>query len=168
MTYLHPRSTTMSRFVLLAAALSLAAPVPAALAQAPTGIGIARAGSQPSARGSAEYFIGAVRIDPLFPAATPSRMSGGSVTFEPGARSAWHTHPAGQVLVVTAGLGWIQQEGSPVQEMRPGDVIRIPPGLRHWHGATATTGVTHLALQEEVDGAAVTWMAQVSDAQYRR
>lgn len=162
----------MSRPVLLAVALLLAAPVPAALAQAPAqvpgGIGIARAGSQPSARGPAEYFTGAVRIDPLFAAATPSRMSGGSVTFEPGARSAWHTHPAGQVLVVTAGLGWVQQEGGPVQEMRPGDVVSIPPGLRHWHGAAATTGVSHIALQEAVDGAAVTWMEQVSDAQYKR
>jgi quercetin dioxygenase-like cupin family protein len=158
----------MSRPVLLAAALLLAAPVPAALAQAPGGIGIARAGSQPSARGPADYFTGAVRIDPLFAAATPSRMSGGSVTFEPGARSAWHIHPAGQVLVVTAGVGWVQREGGPVEEMRPGDVVRIPPGLRHWHGAAATTSVTHIALQEAVDGAAVTWMEQVSDAQYQR
>lgn len=161
----------MFRRAWLAAALLLAAPLGAARAEPaghPAGIDIARAGSQPSVRGAAELFTGAVRVDPLFPATAPSRMSGGSVTFEPGARSAWHTHPAGQVLVVTAGLGWVQSEGGSLQEMRPGDVVRIPPGLRHWHGATATTGVTHLALQEAVDGAAVTWMEQVPDAQYRR
>jgi quercetin dioxygenase-like cupin family protein len=95
-------------------------------------------------------------------------MSGGNVTFEPGARSAWHTHPLGQVLVVTAGMGWVQREGRPVEEMRPGDVIWIPPGLKHWHGATATTGVTHIALTEAVNGQAVTWLEQVSDEQYRR
>jgi quercetin dioxygenase-like cupin family protein len=104
----------------------------------------------------------------LFQPTAPSRMSGGNVTFEPGARSAWHTHPLGQVLVVTAGLGWVQREGGPVEEMRPGDVIWIPPGLRHWHGATATTGVTHIALSEALDGQAVDWMEQVSDEQYRR
>lgn len=134
----------------------------------PADFRIARAGSQPSARGPAEFFTGSVRVDPLFPAAAPSRMSGGLVTFEPGARSAWHTHPVGQVLMVTTGLGWIQREGGPIEEMRPGDVVLIPPGLRHWHGAAATTGVTHIALQEQVDGQAVVWMEKVSDAQYRR
>jgi quercetin dioxygenase-like cupin family protein len=129
---------------------------------------ITRAGSQPSARGPADYFTGSVRVDPMFPATTPSRMSGGLVTFEPGARSAWHTHPVGQVLVVTAGVGWVQREGGRVEEMRPGDVVWIPPGLRHWHGAAATTGVAHIALQEHVDGQAVTWMEKVSDEQYRR
>lgn len=129
---------------------------------------IARAGSQPSTRGPAEFFTGSVRVDPLFPATAPSRMSGGLVTFEPGARSAWHSHPVGQVLVVTAGLGWVQREGGPVEEMHPGDVVLIPPGLRHWHGAAATTGVTHIALQEQMDGHAVAWMDKVSDAQYRR
>jgi quercetin dioxygenase-like cupin family protein len=104
----------------------------------------------------------------LFTATAPSRMTGGSVTFEPGARSAWHTHPVGQVLVVTAGVGWIQREGGPVEEMRPGDVIWIPPGLRHWHGAAATTGVTHIALTEEVNGRGANWMEKVSDEQYRR
>ncbi|MCI0755177.1 cupin domain-containing protein [Roseomonas vastitatis] len=129
---------------------------------------IARAGSQPSAKGPAEYFTGSVRIDPLFPATAPSRMSGGSVTFEPGARSVWHTHPVGQVLAVTAGLGWIQRDGGPVEEMRPGDVIWIAPGVKHWHGAAATTGVTHIALQEQADGRAVNWMEAVTDEQYHR
>jgi quercetin dioxygenase-like cupin family protein len=95
-------------------------------------------------------------------------MSGGLVTFEPGARSAWHTHPVGQVLVVTAGLGWVQREGGPVEEIRPGDVVWIPPGLKHWHGAAATTGMSHVALQEHVDGQAVEWMEKVADEQYRR
>ncbi len=129
---------------------------------------ISRAGSQPSARGPADFFTGSVRVDMLFSATAPSRMSGGNVTFEPGARSAWHTHPVGQVLVVTAGMGWVQREGGPVEEMRPGDVIWIPPGLKHWHGATATTGVTHLALTEAVNGQPVIWLEQVSDEQYRR
>jgi quercetin dioxygenase-like cupin family protein len=129
---------------------------------------ITRAGSLPSGRGPAEYFTGAVRVDRLFDATAPSRMSGGSVTFEPGARSAWHTHPVGQVLIVTAGMGWVQREGGPVEEIRPGDVVRIPPGLRHWHGATPTTGMTHIALQEHADGQAVEWMEKVTDAQYRR
>jgi quercetin dioxygenase-like cupin family protein len=171
----------MTRLVTLAATTLLASsggtvlaqtPAPAAAAsaqaQAQADLRISHAGSQPSVRGPGDFFTGAVRVDPLFPATAPSRMSGGSVTFEPGARSAWHTHPAGQVLVVTAGAGWIQREGGPVEEMRPGDVVWIPPGLRHWHGAAATTGVTHLALQEEVDGQAVTWMEKVLDAQYRR
>lgn len=158
----------------LAIATSLLAPA-TAQAQAPTGagdamgaIGISRAGSQPSARGPAEYFTGAVRVDPLFPATVPSRMSGGLVTFEPGARSAWHAHPVGQVLVVTAGLGWVQQEGGPIEEMRPGDVVRIPHGVRHWHGATPTTGMSHIALQEHENGSVAEWMEQVSDEQYRR
>ncbi|WP_308219863.1 (R)-mandelonitrile lyase [Roseomonas populi] len=129
---------------------------------------ISRAGSQPSARGPADYFTGRVRVDMLFPATAPSRMTGGSVTFEPGARSAWHTHPVGQVLVVTAGAGWVQREGGPVEEMRPGDVVWIPPGVKHWHGAAATTGVTHIALTEQVDGQVATWMEKVSDEQYRR
>jgi quercetin dioxygenase-like cupin family protein len=149
----------------------LAQPVSPSSAAAPQGQGelrISRPGSQPSMRGPADWFIGSVRVDILFPATAPSRMSGGSVTFEPGARSAWHTHPVGQVLVVTAGLGWIQREGGPVEEMRPGDVVWIPPGLKHWHGAAARTGVTHIALTEEVNGQVATWLEQVSDEQYRR
>ncbi|MGO9117720.1 MAG: cupin domain-containing protein [Desulfomonilaceae bacterium] len=129
---------------------------------------ITRNGWQPSAKGAAEYFTGSVRIDPLFKANDPSRTSGGLVTFEPGARTAWHTHPLGQILIVMDGTGWIRQWGGPIQEIRQGDVVRIPPGQKHWHGATATTGMTHIAIQEQLDGKAVDWMEQVSDEQYRR
>ncbi len=131
-------------------------------------ISITRSGSQPSVKGAAEYFTGSVRIDPLFKANDPSRTSGGLVTFEPGARTAWHTHPLGQILIVTAGTGWIRQWGGQIEEIRQGDVVRIPPGQKHWHGATATTGMTHIAIQEQLDGKAVDWMEQVSDEQYRR
>jgi quercetin dioxygenase-like cupin family protein len=156
----------MKRFAALAVALSVFA---AAGAHANPGeLRIARAGSQPSGWGPVEYFTGSVRVDPLFPATAPSRMSGGSVTFEPGARTVWHTHPLGQTLIVTAGHGWVQREGGPVEEIRPGDVVWIPPGLKHWHGATATTAMTHIALQEHLDGRSVEWMEQVSDEQYRR
>ena len=156
----------MKRLAALAVALSLLAP--AGAYANPDDLRITRAGSQPPGRGPAEYFTGSVRVDPLFPASAPSRMSGGLVTFEPGARSAWHTHPVGQVLIVTAGLGWVGREGGPVEEIRPGDVVWIPPGLRHWHGATATTGMSHIALQEHVDGRVAEWMEKVSDEQYRR
>ena len=128
---------------------------------------IKRAGSQPSAKGSADYFTGTVRIDPLFQAPSPARVVGASVTFEPGARTAWHTHPLGQTLVITAGSGWAQREGGPIENIRPGDVIWFPPGERHWHGATATTAMTHIALQEALDGKTVDWMEQVSDEQYK-
>ena len=130
-------------------------------------ITVARAGSQASRSGPAEWFTGSVRIDPLFQAEEPSRVSGALVTFEPGARTAWHTHPLGQTLVVTAGRGWVQQWGGPVQVIRPGDVVRIPPGQKHWHGATATTGMTHIAIQEQRDGKTADWMEKVSDEQYR-
>ena len=156
----------MKRLAALAVALSLLAP--AGAYANPDDLRITRAGSQPSGRGPAEYFNGSARVDPLFPATAPSRMSGGLVTFEPGARSAWHTHPVGQVLIVTAGLGWVGREGGPVEEIRPGDVVWIPPDLRHWHGATATTGMSHIALQEHVDGRVAEWMEKVSDEQYRR
>jgi len=129
---------------------------------------IRRSGSQPSARGSAEYFTGAVRVDPLIQAPAPARVVGASVTFEPGARTAWHTHPLGQTLIVTCGLGWVQRWGGSIEEIRPGDVVWIPPGEKHWHGATPTTAMTHLAVQEQLDGNAVEWMEQVSDEQYRR
>jgi quercetin dioxygenase-like cupin family protein len=135
-------------------------------AEAPT-ITITRSGSQPSSKGSAQYFTGAVRIAPLFQAKGPSKVSGASVTFEPGARSAWHTHPLGQTLIVTAATGWVQQEGGAKQEIQPGDVIRIPPGVKHWHGATATTGMMHLAIQEELDGKNVEWLEQVSEEAYQ-
>src|SRR2546430_80642 len=129
-------------------------------------ITVDRSGSQPSNRGAAQFFTGSVRVDPLFPATAPSRMSAGSVTFEPGARSAWHTHPVGQILIVTAGVGRVQQWSGPVQDIRPGDVVRIPPGVKHWHGAVPTTAMTHIAIQETVDGRNVDWMEQVSEEQY--
>ena len=108
-----------------------------------------------------------MRIDPLFQAADPARVAGASVTFEPGARTAWHTHPLGQTLIVTSGCGWAQREGGPVEEIRPGDVVWFPPGEKHWHGATPTTAMTHIAIQEQLDGKAVDWMEKVSDEQYR-
>jgi quercetin dioxygenase-like cupin family protein len=128
---------------------------------------IKRNGSQLSAKGPQEYFTGAVRIDPLFEAPDPSRTRGASVTFEPGARSAWHTHPLGQTLIVTSGLGWTQCWGGPKEEIRPGDVIWCPPGVKHWHGATPTTAMTHIAIQEALNGKVVDWMEKVTDEQYR-
>ena len=127
---------------------------------------IARPGAQPSNRGPAEFFTGSARVDPLFPATAPSRMSGALVTFEPGARTAWHAHPVGQVLIVTVGLGSVQREGSPVEEIRPGDVVWIPPGVKHWHGATAATGMSHIAVLEAVDGRNTEWMEHVTDGRY--
>lgn len=128
---------------------------------------ITRAGTQPSRQSQADYFTGAVRIEPLFDAPEPARSVGNSVTFEPGARTAWHTHPLGQTLIVTAGLGWAQREGGPVEELRPGDVVWFPPGEKHWHGATPTSPLTHIAIQEKLDGKAVEWLEQVSEEQYR-
>lgn len=127
---------------------------------------IQRHGSRPSMQGPAEWFTGAVRIDPLFAAPAPARTACASVTFEPGARTAWHSHPLGQILVVTAGCGWTQCEDGPVEPIRAGDVIFCPPGHRHWHGATPTTSMTHIAIQEALDGKAVDWMEHVSDAHY--
>jgi quercetin dioxygenase-like cupin family protein len=127
---------------------------------------IKRSGSQPSTKGSAEYFTGTVRIDTLFQANDPARAVGASVTFEPGSRTAWHTHPLGQILIVTAGCGLVQRWDSPVEEIRPGDVVWIPPGEKHWHGATATTAMTHIAIQEQLDGKTADWMEKVSDEQY--
>ncbi|HKB00581.1 MAG TPA: cupin domain-containing protein [Gemmataceae bacterium] len=127
---------------------------------------IKRAGSQPSSIGTAEYFTGAVRIDPLFRAPDPARAVGASVTFEPGARTAWHTHPLGQTLVVTAGCGRAQRWGGPVEAIRPGDVVWFPPGEKHWHGAAPTTAMTHIAIQEQLDGKTAEWMELVSDEQY--
>ena len=127
---------------------------------------IKRAGSQPSQKGPQEYFTGTVRIDPLFQAKDPSRALGSSVTFEPCARTAWHTHPLGQTLVVTAGCGRVQRWGGPIDEIRPGDVVSIAPGEKHWHGATPTTAMTHIAIQEELDGRPVDWMEKVTDEQY--
>ena len=129
---------------------------------------IKRIGSQPSGKGPADWFTGSVRIDPLFQPNAPARTSGASVTFEPGARTAWHTHPLGQTLIVTAGFGWVQQEGGPIEEIHPGDVVSIPPSEKHWHGATPTTAMTHLAIQEALDGKPVDWLEKVSDEQYRK
>ena len=129
---------------------------------------IKRAGSQPSAKGSDEYFTGTVRVDPLFQAPDPARVAGASVTFEPGARTAWHTHPLGQRLIVTFGLGWTQRDGGPIEEIHPGDVVWFEPGEKHWHGASPTTAMQHIAIQESLDGKAVDWMEKVSDDQYRR
>lgn len=129
---------------------------------------IKKAGSQASTKGSEDWFTGTVRIDPLFQPIEPARTSGGSVTFEPGARTVWHTHPFGQTLIVTAGAGWVQQDGGPIEEIRPGDVVSIPPDVRHWHGATPTTAVTHIAIQEALDGSPVTWLEAVTDEQYRK
>jgi quercetin dioxygenase-like cupin family protein len=127
---------------------------------------ITRSGSQPSGKGPEDWFSGMVRIDPLFSAPDPARVAGASVTFEPGARTAWHTHPLGQTLIVTFGLGWIQREGGPVEEIRPGDVVWFAPGEKHWHGATATNAMTHIAIQERLDGKVVDWLEKVTDAQY--
>lgn len=127
---------------------------------------IQRPGTQPSKPGPADYFTGQVRIDPLFQAPAPARAAGAIVTFEPGARTAWHTHPLGQTLVVTAGCGRAQRWGGPIEELRPGDVVWFPPGEKHWHGATPTTALTHIAIQEQIDGKTVDWLEQVDDGQY--
>ncbi len=129
---------------------------------------IKRLGSQPSKKGPAEWFTGSVRIDQPFQGTGPARVAGATVTFEPGARTAWHTHPLGQTLIVTAGCGWAQREGGPVEEIRPGDVVWFSPGEKHWHGATATTGMTHIAITESLDGKVVDWMEQVTEEQFRR
>ncbi|TME10949.1 MAG: cupin domain-containing protein [Chloroflexi bacterium] len=128
---------------------------------------ITRSGSQPSGKGPAEYFTGAVRIDPLFEAPDPARAVGASVTFEPGAHTAWHSHPLGQTLIVTAGRGRVQRWGGPIEEIGPGDVIWFEPGEKHWHGATPTTAMTHIAIVERIDGKTADWMEKVSDEQYR-
>jgi quercetin dioxygenase-like cupin family protein len=127
---------------------------------------ITKAGTQPSTRAPAEYFTGTVRIDPFFQAPDPARVVGASVTFEPGARTAWHTHPLGQNLIVTAGCGRVQRWGGPIEEIRPGDVVWIPPGEKHWHGASPTAALTHIAVQEHLGGTTADWMEKVTDEQY--
>jgi len=127
---------------------------------------IKRIGSRPSVKGPADWFTGPVRIDPLIEAPEPARVAGAAVTFDPGSRTAWHTHPLSQTLIVTAGCGWAQRWGGPVEEIRPGDVIWIPPGEKHWHGATATTGMTHIAIQERLNGKVVDWLEKVTEDQY--
>jgi len=129
---------------------------------------IQRAGSRPSVKGPEEWFTGTVRVDPLFDAHEPARTGAALVTFEPAARTAWHTHPLGQTLIVTSGCGWVQRQGGGIEEVRPGDVVRFAPGEKHWHGATATTTMTHIAIQEKLDGKAVEWMEKVTDEQYSR
>lgn len=129
---------------------------------------IKRSGTEESRKASAQWFTGSARIDPLFQAPEPARVSGGHVTFEPGARTAWHTHPLGQTLIITSGLGWVQRDGGPIEEVRSGDVVWFPPGEKHWHGASASTAMTHIAIQESLNGKNVDWLNQVSDEQYRR
>jgi quercetin dioxygenase-like cupin family protein len=129
---------------------------------------IKRSGTQPSRRGPEGYFTGTVRLDPLFEAPDPARVASASVTFEPGARTAWHTHPLGQTLIITFGCGWVQRQGGPIEEVRPGDVVWFPPGEKHWHGATPTTAMTHIAIQEALNGKTVDWMEKVNDEQYRK
>jgi quercetin dioxygenase-like cupin family protein len=129
---------------------------------------ITRVGSQPSGKGPVDWFTGTVRVDPLFTAPDPARVAAALVTFEPGARTAWHTHPLGQTLFVTAGTGWVQREGGPVEQIRPGDTVWFPPGEKHWHGATATTAMSHIAITERLNGSMVDWMEKVSDGDYQR
>jgi quercetin dioxygenase-like cupin family protein len=129
---------------------------------------IKRSGSQPSAKGPADYFTGTVRIDAPFAGEDPARVGGATVTFEPGARTAWHTHPLGQTLIVTSGVGWAQREGGPVEKIRPGDIVWFAPGEKHWHGATSTTAMTHIAIAEKLNGSPVDWMEKVTDEQYLR
>ena len=128
---------------------------------------IKRSGSQPSSKGQAEYFTGNVRMDPLIQAPAPARVGAVNVTFEPGARTAWHSHPLGQTLIVTAGCGLVQSWGSSIEKIRPGDVVWCPPGEKHWHGATGTTAITHIAIVEKIDGKSAGWMEKVSDEQYQ-
>ncbi|MEZ5385918.1 MAG: cupin domain-containing protein [Prosthecobacter sp.] len=127
---------------------------------------IARTGTQASAKGPADWFTGTVRIDPLFQTEAPARAAGANVNFEPGARTAWHTHPLGQTLIVTSGFGLVQREGGPIEEIRPGDVVWFPPGEKHWHGASPSTAMSHIAIQEALDGKVVEWLEHVSDDQY--
>jgi quercetin dioxygenase-like cupin family protein len=151
---------------LAAATLSLSMLTVEAFAQEKSGVTVTPNGSQPSVQGSADYFTGRVRVDGPFKGTEPARVSGAGVTFEPGARTAWHTHPLGQTLIVTAGRGWVQEAGQPARLIQPGDTVWIPPNVRHWHGATATTGMSHIAIAEALDGKVVEWMQQVSEQEY--
>ena len=155
----------MKRAALTTASIVLAASI--ASAQSDQAVTVTRAGSQPSTTGAAENFTGAVRVDSRFKGSGEARISGATVTFEPGARTAWHTHPLGQTLIVTAGVGRVQHWDGPVQEIRPGDTVWIPPGVKHWHGASTTVWMSHIAFSEALDGKTVEWMEQVSDEQYR-
>src|ERR1700761_4791038 len=171
-------SATRRSVLSAAAGLALIAPVRSGFAQAlakndslttrKTTMKIDRTGSRPSGKGPEAWFTGTVRVDPLFQAGDPARVSGGHVTFEPGARTMWHTHPLGQTIIITSGLGWAQCEGGPIEDIRPGDVVWFPPGEKHWHGATATTAMTHIAVTESLNGKNVDWLEKVSDEQYRK
>jgi quercetin dioxygenase-like cupin family protein len=155
--------------ILAAGAMSVASAAPTASARRiAMDMEIKRSGAQPSRKGPAEWFTGTMRIDPLFQAAEPARVNGAMVTFEPGARTAWHTHPLGQTLLIVSGLGWVQREGGPTEEVRPGDVVWFPPGLKHWHGASPTNAMAHIAIQESLNGKNVDWLEKVSDEQYRK
>jgi quercetin dioxygenase-like cupin family protein len=135
----------------------------------PMDMEVKRNGSQPSRKGPEDWFTGSVRIDPLFQSPEPARAGAGQVTFEPGARTAWHTHPLGQTLIITSGLGWVHRDGGgPIEEVRPGDIVWFPPGLKHWHGASPSNAMTHIAIQESLDGKNVDWMEKVTDEQYRK
>ena len=148
---------------LLPAAIAIAMP-----ALAESEVRVTRAGATPATAGAATYFTGSVRVEDRFQGSAPARIAGGTVTFEPGARTAWHTHPIGQTLIVTAGRGLVQHWGGPVLEIGPGDVVWIPPGIKHWHGATLTNGMSHIAFSEALDGRSVEWMEHVTDEQYAR
>ena len=159
----------ITRRQVVATGAALAATASANAQDAKQGAGnmkITRSGSQPSRKGAAQNFVGVVRVDSPFRGSDPARVGGAFVTFEPGARTAWHTHPLGQTLIVTAGCGRVQREGGPIEEIRPGDVVWFPPGLKHWHGASPTTAMTHIAIQESLNGKVVDWMEHVSDAEY--
>ncbi|AGB81427.1 hypothetical protein D781_1100 [Serratia sp. FGI94] len=153
---------------LAASTMMLSMLAPSASVAAEDKINVQRSGAQPSQTGPASYFTGRVRIDAPFQGSDDARVSGATVTFEPGARTAWHTHPLGQTLIVTQGRGWVQEWGGKVREMHPGDIVWIPQGVKHWHGATADTAMTHIAIAESRDGSPVAWLEQVSDEQYRQ
>jgi len=154
--------------LLAASTLILSMSAPAAIAETEEKVKIQRSGSLPSRPGPEDYFTGQVRIDAPFAGTEPARVGGATVTFEPGARTAWHTHPLGQTLIVTQGRGWIQVWGDPIQEMNQGDIVWIPEGVKHWHGATPETAMTHIAIAESLNGSPVDWMEKVSDEQYRQ
>ena len=154
------------KIALVASAISLMAGAAPAAEPPAAKVTVTRVGSQPSSTGPEKNFTGSVRVDSLFLALAPGRTGGGIVTFEPGARTAWHSHPLGQTLIVTSGVGRVQQWGSPAEEMRPGDIVRIPPGVKHWHGASRTVGMSHIAIAESLDGKSTDWMEKVSGEQY--
>ncbi|QCP14406.1 cupin domain-containing protein [Pseudoduganella umbonata] len=158
----------MSMMMPAAAAMLLATGMALAAEPSAARVTVTRVGAQPSTAGPEKNFTGIVRVDSRFQAEAPGRVGGGVVTFEPAARTAWHSHPLGQTLIVTAGVGWVGQWGQPVEEMRPGDIVWIPPGVKHWHGASRSMGMSHVAIAEALDGKSTDWMEKVTDAQYQR